>query len=80
MIRKESLEALDLDVIGIAETHLLQNNYIDVEGLKWYGNNRKQIHIRAPKGSGWVGIFVKNVLFEHVKSRHARNTMDKFRA
>ena len=65
MIRKECLEALDLDVIGIAETHLLQNNYIDVEGYKWYGNNRKQIHRRAPKGSGGVGILVKNVLFEH---------------
>ena len=64
MIRKECLEALELDIIGIAETHLLKNNYINIEGFKWYGNNRKQIHRRAPKGSGGVGIFVKNTLFE----------------
>ena len=36
MIRKECLEALDFDVIGIAETHLLQNNYIHVGRFKWY--------------------------------------------
>ena len=33
-----------------------------LNGFHWFGNNRKNIHVRARKGSGGVGVFVKNEL------------------
>ena len=60
MFRKELLNHLDLDIIGIAETHLLNTQVIEIDGYSWFGNNRSNIHIRAKKGSGGVGFLVKN--------------------
>lgn len=36
------------------------NESLNVDGYKFYGNNRKQIHKRATRGSAGVGAFVKN--------------------
>ena len=60
MLRKELLNHLDLDIIGIADTHLLNTQVIEIDGYSWFGNNRSNIHIRAKKGSGGVGFLVKN--------------------
>ncbi|CAG2201678.1 unnamed protein product [Mytilus edulis] len=49
-----------LHIIGLAETHLVGENTINIDGYKWYGNNRKLIHVRARAGSGGVGLLVKN--------------------
>lgn len=55
---------LDIDIIGIAETHLIDDKQLDIHGYKWYGNNRKQLHVRARTGSGGVGFLVKTFLLD----------------
>lgn len=59
-VRSQCLENADLDIIGIAETHLTGNNFLDMNGYVWFGHNRTNLHKKAKKGSGGVGIFVKN--------------------
>ena len=34
-----------------------------MNGYKWFGFNRQALHVRAPKGSGGVGILVRDSLF-----------------
>ena len=63
-LRKEILNHLNLDIICIAETHLLSTQIIEIEGYSWFGNNRNTIHIRAKKGCGGVGFLVKNHIME----------------
>lgn len=47
------------------ETHLVNEDGIDLteHGFKWIGFNRTHTHIKAPKGSGGVGVVVKDWLF-----------------
>ncbi|CAC5415578.1 unnamed protein product [Mytilus coruscus] len=35
-----------------------------IDGYTWIGNNRENLHINAQRGSGGVGAFLKNDLFE----------------
>ena len=49
-----------MDVIGIAETHLKGNDVLYLPGYVWFGQNRQYVHVRAKKGSGGVGCFVRN--------------------
>ena len=37
---------------------------INLEGYRFYAHNRQHTHVNAPKGSGGVGIFVRNCLFD----------------
>lgn len=53
---------MDLHIIGITESHLINDNVIHIDNYKWFSNNRKQIHTRAKTGSGGVGLLVKNEL------------------
>ena len=46
------------------ETHLKNYEQIQTEGYKWIGRNRSLKHVRAPKGSGGVGFFIKNRLYD----------------
>ncbi|WAR28909.1 hypothetical protein MAR_014613, partial [Mya arenaria] len=48
---------------GIAESHLKCNEQIFLNGYKWFGNNRDDIHVNAWSGSGGVGLFVKDNIF-----------------
>ena len=50
-----------MDIIGIAETHLHDKQNLDLPGYTWYGQNREK-HVKAKKGSGGIGFFVKNYL------------------
>jgi len=36
------VQNLNLDILGIAETHLTGNNTIEIDGFKWVGNNREK--------------------------------------
>ncbi|CAG2231287.1 unnamed protein product [Mytilus edulis] len=45
---------------GLAETHLIGQAGIVVNGYTWIGNNRKQLHVRARAGSGGVALLVRN--------------------
>ncbi|CAC5396569.1 unnamed protein product [Mytilus coruscus] len=46
--------------VGLAETHLVGQSVVDIEGYTWFGHNRKHIHVRARTGSGGVGVLVRN--------------------
>ena len=48
---------------------------IEITGYSWFGNNRNR-HVRAPKGSGGVGLLVKNELFEHFKIEAVDKSME----
>ena len=64
-IRSLCVHELKLHIIGIAETHLTDNNSLYLEGYQWFGNNRKNIHVRAKTGSGGVGFFIKADLLNY---------------
>lgn len=63
-MRSALLLPLEADIISINETHLTGSDEISLEGYVWYGHNRQTIHRKAPKGSGGVGILVKNWMFD----------------
>ena len=42
-LRNECLLSSNLVFIGIAETHLVDNQNINLPGYTWYGQNRKNI-------------------------------------
>ena len=54
----------DADIICLAETHLQRDESITLEGYTWFGHNRLKIHRNAIRGSGGVGILIKNSIFE----------------
>ena len=64
-LRKKMLKYIDSELICMNETHLQGDTTIYIEGFTFYGHNRHSTHIRAPKGSGGVSIFVRNDLFPH---------------
>ena len=58
------LNELNLDIIGICESFLKNNETLSLNGYSWYGNNRNNLHKNARRGSGGVGAFVKNSILE----------------
>ena len=66
LLREGIIRQLDLDIIGIAETHLLHDQSLDIEGYTWFGRNRKNIHIRAKKGSGGVDFLNQERCYETI--------------
>ena len=44
----------------MSETFLIGEQELDVAGFTWFGNNRKSLSKRACRGSGGVGILVRN--------------------
>jgi len=65
-----------LHIVGIAETHLVNDSVINVDNYEWFGNNRKHIHIRAKTGSGGVGILVKKDVLSTFKITIEDNSED----
>ena len=49
---------MNLDIVGIAESHLVNNNVLDFKNYKWIGHYRSNIHINAWSGSGGVGFLI----------------------
>lgn len=62
-IKLSIINSLDLDIIGLAETHLTRDNKVEVSGYTWFGHNRSSLHFRARKGSGGVGFLIRNNVF-----------------
>ena len=54
------IKHLNFDIIALCETFLTEDNIIDIGNYSWFGNNRLNIDKRATRGSGGVGILVKN--------------------
>ena len=59
-LRRGILQSADCDILCLCETHLVGDQNIVMTGYKWFGYNRQALHIRAPKGSGGVGILVRD--------------------
>ena len=59
-MREEVIRHLNLDIICLCETFLIKEEVISLPGYVWYGNNRKSISKRAIRGSGGVGILLKD--------------------
>ena len=53
---------LDIDILGIGETHLTCENNIEIAGYTWIGHNRANLHRKARVGSGGVGLLYKKEL------------------
>ena len=51
---------MDIDLLALAETHLISYNELRVAGHTWVGQNRTNIHINARNGSGGVGLLIEN--------------------
>ena len=56
ILRSECLLSSDIYILGVAETHLTSRNNLELDGFKWFGNNRKHIHKNARHGSGGIGF------------------------
>ena len=66
VLRREILLGLNADIICLSETHLIGEETIFVDKYTWYSHNRPRKHINIHKGSGGVGVFIKNALFEEI--------------
>ena len=53
---------MNFDIVGIAETHLINKQELELRNYVWYGHNRRNIHFRAKVGSGGVGFLIKKTL------------------
>ena len=60
ILRSIAVKESNIDILGVAETHLRVGEQIDLEGYSWFGHNRKLIHKNAKTGSGGVGFLIKN--------------------
>jgi hypothetical protein len=49
-----------LHILGLAETHLIGQAGININGYTWIGNSREHLHVRTRAGSGGVGVLVRN--------------------
>ena len=63
-LRSKLIEHIDTQILCINETHLKNNQTISLDGYQFYTFNRQLTHVNAPKGSGGVGIFVHNSLYD----------------
>ena len=64
-IRSLVLNHYKPDVIGVVESWLRGDEEASFEGYKWFGNNRKSVHKRAVRGSGGVGVLVREPLLRY---------------
>lgn len=51
-LRSQCVVSSDLDLIGIAETHLVGHKTIKVEKYRWYAHNRTALYVNAKHVSG----------------------------
>ena len=59
------MKSINSDIVCIQETHLKENNTIYCKDYKWFGHNRVLQKKTVKKGSGGIGIFVKNSVLEN---------------
>ena len=60
--RKKVLEYSYCDILAICETFLRGNEFLSIDGFRFYGQNRQNIHSRANRGSGGVSFLIRNEL------------------
>ena len=52
------------DIMAVAETWLRGEEVIEVDGYRWFGRNRKGLHWKAVRGSGGVGLLIREEVLE----------------
>ena len=52
------------DVMALVETWLKGEEEIVVDGYRWFGRNRRSLHRKALRGSGGVGLLVREEVLE----------------
>ncbi len=62
-IRLTALSHLNADIICLGETHLKNENTVNIDNYVPYNHKRQSIHINAHKGSGGVYFSVKNCVY-----------------
>ena len=55
---------MDPDIVCLQEIHLKGNNVINFGNYKWFGLNRPLQKKTLKRGSGGIGILVKDHIFE----------------
>ena len=50
--------------MGVCETFLRDENELNIDGFKWIGHNRSNLHPNARRGSGGVGILIRHSLLQ----------------
>ena len=63
-------------MFSLCETFLTENKVIDVEGYVWFGHNRRDIDKNATRGSGGVGILIKNEICNHYYVDQLNSSLD----
>ena len=74
--REQILLACNFDIICLCETHLKGNDSISLEGYQWFGSNRKLVYSNARRGSGGVGIFIKDDIVDKYSISVLDNDME----
>ena len=64
-LRTALISLSNSDIFCVNETHLLRDTQLSVEGYRYFGHNRTGVHVNANKGSGGVGIFIKDTFFKN---------------
>jgi hypothetical protein len=65
LVRYRCLSHVNLDIIGLAETHLRGKTELDIDNYRWIGQNRTALHINARRGSGGVACLVHKRLLQY---------------
>ena len=75
-LRIAIINEINADIFSLNETHLSENNVINVPGYTWKGFNRLLIHRDAPKASGGVGFLIKDSLLQEYSCDIVDKTRD----
>ena len=63
-MRAKVVDLYRADVIAVVETWMRGEEVIEVDGYRWVGRNRKGLHRKAVRGSGSVGLLIKEEVLE----------------
>ena len=61
-MRTKVFQMFQPDVVWVAETWLRDGDAAAMVGYSWFGHNRQALNRKAVRGSGGVGVFVRNAL------------------
>ena len=56
------IQRLNFDIVGICESWLMDKQVLSILEYKWFGHNRADLSSRAVRGSGGVGVLIKESL------------------
>ena len=62
LFREQTVIKSNCDVFCVVETFLKNKETLQIDGYTFISHNRRHLHRRAKRGSGGVGVFVRNSL------------------